>query len=200
MPKPSLLSSRSLKLIALGCALSTVTLAGGCHKQTSEPVQPDADPAELPKSEKLSGAIDRTHKGEPIPEVTVKDAAGHTLALRSLSGQPVLVNLWATWCAPCVVELPTLDRLVDLREGKLRVVTVSQDMTGTDKIAAFLKSRGGDNLEPWIDSAGDLGSKYQAQTLPTSILYDSQGREVWRYIGEHDWAGVDARALIAEAR
>jgi len=191
-----LLYSRSLKLFALSCAL----LVGGCDRQSPEPVQPDANPAELPKSEKLSGMLDRSHKGEPIPDMTVKDAAGRTLSLPSLKGQPVLVNLWATWCAPCVVELPTLDRLVDLREGKLRVVTVSQDMSGTEKIADFIKTRGGDNLEPWLDPEGDLGAKYQVQTLPTTILYNSQGQEVWRFVGGKVWTSADALSLVAEAK
>jgi thiol-disulfide isomerase/thioredoxin len=191
-----LLSSRSLKLAILGFAL----LAGGCDRQTPEPVQPDADPSQLPKSEKLSGVLDRSHKGEAMPEMTLKDASGKTLALSSLRGKPTLVNLWATWCAPCVVELPTLDRLVDLQEGKLRVLTVSQDMSGTEKIAAFLKERGGDNLEPWIDQKGDLGAKYQVQTLPTTVLYNADGREVWRFTGGKIWTNVEALGLIAEAR
>jgi thiol-disulfide isomerase/thioredoxin len=163
-------------------------------------VQPDAAPSQLPKSEKLSGVLDRSHKGEAMPEMTLKDASGKTLALSSLRGKPTLVNLWATWCAPCVVELPTLDRLVDLQEGKLRVLTVSQDMSGTEKIAAFLKERGGDNLEPWIDQKGDLGAKYQVQTLPTTVLYNADGREVWRFTGGKIWTNVEALGLIAEAR
>ncbi len=189
-------SSRTLKLAVLGFAL----FAGGCDKQTPEPVQPDANPSQLPKSEKLSGVLDRSHKGEPMPDMTLKDASGKTLALSSLRGKPTLVNLWATWCAPCVVELPTLDRLVDLQEGKLRVLTVSQDMSGTEKIAAFIKERGGDNLEPWIDPKGDLGAKYQVQTLPTTILYNADGREVWRFAGGKIWTNVEALKLIAEAR
>jgi thiol-disulfide isomerase/thioredoxin len=191
-----LLSSRSLKLAILGFAL----LAGGCDRQTPEPVQPDADPSQLSKSEKLSGVLDRSHKGEAMPEMTLKDASGKTLALSSLRGKPTLVNLWATWCAPCVVELPTLDRLVDIREGKLRVLTVSQDMSGTEKIAAFIKERGGDNLEPWLDPKGDLGAKYQVQTLPTTVLYGSDGREVWRFTGGKIWTNAEALSLVAEAR
>jgi len=175
-------------------------MIAGCDRQTPEQVQPDANPAELPQSEKLSGTLDRSHKGEPMPELTLKDASGKTLALSTLRGKPTLVNLWATWCAPCVVELPTLDRLVDIREGKLKVLTVSQDMSGTEKIAAFIKERGGDNLEPWIDPKGDLGAKYQVQTLPTTILYDSQGREVWRFMGGKIWTNVEALTLVAEAK
>jgi thiol-disulfide isomerase/thioredoxin len=188
--------SRSLKLAVLGFAL----LAGGCDRQTPEAVQPDPNPSEMPKSEKLSGVIDRSHKGEAMPDLTIKDASGKTLALSSLRGKPTLVNLWATWCAPCVVELPTLDRLVDIQEGKLKVLTVSQDLTGTEKVAAFIKERGGDNLEPWIDPKGELGAKYQVQTLPTTILYNAEGREVWRFMGGKIWTNVEALQLIGEAR
>lgn len=195
-----MLSSRSLKLAIPKIVLAFALLAGGCDRQTPEPVQPDADPSQLPKSEKLSGVLDRSHKGEAMPEMTLKDASGKTLALSSLRGQPTLVNLWATWCAPCVVELPTLDRLVNLREGKLRVLTVSQDMSGTEKIAAFIKERGGDNLEPWLDPKGDLGAKYQVQTLPTSVLYGSDGREVWRFTGGKIWTSAEALGLVAQAR
>lgn len=187
--------SRSLKLFALSFAV----LAAGCDRQTPEPVQPDPNPSEMPKSEKLAGIIDRSHKGEAMPEFTLKDASGKTLELSSLRGQPTLVNLWATWCAPCVVELPTLDRLVDVKEGKLRVVTISQDTNGTEKIEAFIKERGGENLEPWLDDNGDLGIKLKVQTLPTTILYDSQGREVWRFLGSKVWTNVEALQLIAEA-
>lgn len=191
-----MLSSRSFKLAALGFAL----FVAGCDKQTPQPVQPDESPSELPKSEKLSGTLDRSHKGEAMPDLTLTDASGKKLALASLRGKPTLVNLWATWCAPCVVELPTLDRLVDLQEGKLRVVTVSQDMTGTEKVASFIKERGGDNLEPWADANGELGAKYQVQTLPTTILYNAQGQEVWRFTGGKIWTNVEALQLIAEAR
>ncbi|WP_236554571.1 TlpA disulfide reductase family protein [Novosphingobium sp. 9U] len=163
-------------------------------------MQPDQSPSELPKSEKLSGVLDRSHKGEAMPDLTLKDASGKTLALSSLRGQPTLVNLWATWCAPCVVELPTLDRLVDIKEGKLRVVTVSQDMSGTEKVAAFVKERGGDNLEGWIDPKGDLGAKYGVQTLPTTILYNSQGLEVWRFSGGKIWTNAEALQLVNEAK
>lgn len=191
-----MLSSRSFKLAALPVAL----MVAGCDRQTPQEVQPDPSPAALPKSEKLSGTLDRSHKGEAMPDLTLKNAGGKTLALASLRGKPTLVNLWATWCAPCVVELPTLDRLVDIKEGELRVVTVSQDMSGTEKIAGFIKERGGDNLEGWIDPKGDLGAKLGVQTLPTTVLYNAQGQEVWRFMGGKIWTNVEALQLVNEAR
>lgn len=131
-----------------------------------------------------------------MPDFVLRDPAGRELKLASLKGRPVLVNLWATWCAPCVAELPALDRLA----ARVRVVTVSQDMGQPQAIPAFLKARGAVRLEPWLDPQGDLAMHYEVQTLPTTIYYDAAGREVWRMIGAHDWTGAEAAALLAEAR
>jgi len=133
-----------------------------------------------------------------LPQITLTDAAGQTLDLQSLKGKPLLVNLWATWCAPCIVELPTLDALAGRMEDNVRVLTVSQDMTNTEKVAPFLKERGLERLEPWLDPNSDLPFALGGATLPTTILYDPQGKEVWRYVGENDWASEEAIALISE--
>jgi thiol-disulfide isomerase/thioredoxin len=186
--------------MVLACAGSALLLLGGCDRQSGGQAQPQATPGASAAASEPAGKLDRSHKGEPIPAVTLKDAGGKTLDLASLKGTPLLVNLWATWCAPCIAELPTLDRLAADSTGTLRVLTVSQDMGDTGKVAEFLKSRGGPHLEPWLDAEGDLPMKYQAGTLPTTVLYDRQGREVWRFAGGNDWAGAEAAKLIAEAR
>ena len=129
--------------------------------------------------------------------MTLADPQGRKLALTSLVGKPFLVNLWATWCAPCVTELPTLNKLA--ASGRVRVVTVSQDSGEPDKVAAFLMGKGLARLEPWIDPQNDLSFHYATGTLPTTVLYDSTGREVWRFVGEHDWASAETTALLAEA-
>ena len=134
-----------------------------------------------------------------MPALTLADAAGRTLELATLSGTPVLVNLWATWCAPCIVELPMLDRVAGDTKGRLRVRTVSQDMRQTEKVAPFLTERGLKHLEPWLDPRSDLTFALGAQTLPTTILYDAAGKEVWRYVGAADWTGPEAARLLAEA-
>lgn len=199
-----MLSSRSLKRAVLGLAVLAPALLGGCDRQSGEKAQPAAAASRAaPAAERLArhnGSLDTSHKGEALPALTLTDHAGRKLALASLAGKPLLVNLWATWCAPCVAELPTLDALATSRAGSLRVLTVSQDMSGTEKVADFLKARGATHLEPWLDPNNDLAFHYQVTTLPTTILYDAQGREVWRYVGGHDWSGPDAADLIAQAR
>ena len=132
-----------------------------------------------------------------MPDLTLADPQGRKLTLASLRGRPVLLNLWATWCAPCVKELPTLDALS--ASGRIRVLAASQDTEGGVRIASFLKEKGASHLEPWLDPGNDLSFHYATGTLPTSVLYDAQGREVWRFVGENDWSSRGAAALVAEA-
>lgn len=172
------------------------SLLGGCDRQSGDDAQPQAEANGSPTA--LSGTIDRSKKGEPLPDFTVSDAEGETLALPSLKGTPLLVNLWATWCAPCVIELPMLDQLAKERAGNLRVLTISQDMTETEKVAPFLAERKLDRLEPWIDPENDLAFHYGTGTLPTTILYDAEGQEVWRYVGGHDWTTPETAEMLAE--
>ena len=143
--------------------------------------------------------IDRSHKGSALPDFTLKDLAGKELQLASLKGKPLLINLWATWCAPCVAELPQIDTLAADNPG-LKVLTVNQDMDKLDGVAPFLKARGVTRLEPWLNPDNSLTFQFGADTLPVTILYDSSGREVWRTVGGRDWNTADTAALLAEAR
>lgn len=132
-----------------------------------------------------------------MPEFKLSDAAGKSITLASLKGKPLLINLWATWCAPCIAELPQLDAIA--AAGKLRVLTVSQDTAKTEKVAPFLTDHGIKALEPWLDPENELISQFNAGDLPTSVLYDAQGKEVWRISGPRDWASAETADLLKEA-
>jgi len=144
--------------------------------------------------------VDRTHKGEAAPDVTFNDPDGEETSLAALSGKPTLVNLWATWCAPCVKELPTLGRLAEAHEkdGALQVIAISQDSGPHPSVVAFLESKA-PGLAPYQDSKMALSGKLGAEVLPTSILFDAKGREVWRYVGDLDWTSPEAARLLSEA-
>lgn len=191
------MSSRPLKFVVLGLAV----MAAGCDRQSGDKAQPQGTPAagvpSAPASSPATGVLDRSHKGEPLPDVTVRDPAGRTLKLGDLKG-PVLLNLWATWCAPCVTELPQLDKLAADRAGTLRVITVSQDMSDGAKVAEFLKGKDLSRLEPWLDPQNDLAFKYGGGTLPTTVFYDAAGREVWRFVGGHDWTRPETAKMLTE--
>lgn len=170
-------------------------ISGGCDRESRETPQPQASEGVVAQPK----TFDRSHKGSELPDFTLTDAQGNTVQLADFKGKPLLINLWATWCAPCVVELPTLNALATSRGDTLNVVTVSQDMAQTEKVAAFLTERGLTHLQPWLDPDNDLSFHYVTGILPTTILYDAQGQEVWRFVGEHDWNAPETAARLAEA-
>ena len=167
--------------------------AAGCTKETTPPpqgnaaaqVSPDeAPPAATPKG----GAVDRSHAGTPMPGAALTDLDGKPVVVTK--GAPVLVNLWATWCAPCIAELPSLDA------ASVGVEAVAIDQ-GEDaaKVRAFLAGRGLKHLRPLLDKdmAVSLGL---SANLPTTILYDAYGKEVWRVSGGRDWTTAESRVLL----
>jgi thiol-disulfide isomerase/thioredoxin len=190
--------SRSLNLAVLGLA---VALAG-CNRQSGEKAQPQpsasASAEGATRPGERTGALDRSHKGSAMPDFTLTDQSGRRAALASFKGKPLLVNLWATWCAPCIAELPTLDRLAADKTGALKVLTVAQDMSDTSRVAPFLAEKA-PHLEPWLDPKNELAFHYDVGTLPTTIYYDAKGREVWRYVGGHDWTSTATARMLAEA-
>jgi len=145
--------------------------------------------------------VDRSHKGQAAPATVFNDPDGGEISIADFKGTPVLVNLWATWCAPCVKELPTLDRLSDAHapDGELGVIAVSQDMAPHASVEAFLKSNRIKDLGAYHDPKMALSGALGVQVMPTSILFDAQGREVWRYVGDLDWTGPEAARLLSEA-
>lgn len=146
-----------------------------------------------------TGEIDGSNAGDLMPAQNVTDPQGRKLNLGALQGRPVLLNLWATWCAPCIKEMPLLDELAGDYEGRLRVVTVSQDMGDPAKVSAFFNEGEFAHLEPWLDPQAELGFALGDTPLPTTVLYDAGGQEVWRVRGDFDWSGEEARSAIEEA-
>ena len=183
-----------MRLLLIPCALLALA---ACHK----PEQPANETAPAAEAGQVKG-VDRSHKGQAAPDASFKDPEGGDISIADFKGTPVLVNLWATWCAPCVKELPTLDRLSQQhdQDGTLGVVAVSQDMGPHASVEAFLQAHKIGSLAPYQDSRMALAGALGPDTvLPTSILYDAHGREVWRYVGDLDWTGPEAAKLLAEA-
>ncbi|WP_336297174.1 TlpA family protein disulfide reductase [Sphingomonas sp. 7/4-4] len=177
--------------------LLAASLTGGCDRQSGQPQQANATNAAVEAAPAALDKVDRSHKGEAAPSFAFTDQKGRKVTLADFHGKPVLLNLWATWCAPCVKEMPTLDALA-VREGdKLQVLTVSQDFEAA-KVAPFFEKAKFRKLQPWHDPETAF-SLQLGVNLPTTILYDSSGREVWRRQGDTDWTGDAAAKLIGEA-
>jgi thiol-disulfide isomerase/thioredoxin len=173
--------------------LAVASLAAGCDRQKAE--EPQA-----PAAAQEAKGIDRSHKGEAAPAVKFNNPDGGEFDVKRFKGTPVLVNLWASWCAPCIKELPTLQQLEQAQadEGSLGVIAVSQDTAPQGSVEAFLAERDLGRFAAYHDPDMNLTSALNIQVMPTTILYDAQGREVWRYVGDLDWTGAEAAKLLAE--
>ncbi len=178
-------------------AVLPAALLAGCDRASTETVQPAATAPGAAAA--LSGAIDTRFAGTPLPDLVVRDAGGAALDLGALEG-PVLINLWATWCAPCVTEMPQLDSLAGTLEGEVRVITVSQDLRGAEVVTPFFAARGFQRLEPWLDPETALSAQFsESGQLPLTVLFDAAGREVWRVAGGYAWDSPAALAAIRTA-
>ena len=179
-----------MRLIAL---LLVSLIATACDRQKAE--APQAPAAEVSDGK----GVDRTRKGKDAVATTFRDPDGKTVSIASFKGTPVLVNLWATWCAPCVKELPTIEALEAAQKGKLAVIAVSQDMGDRGAVDTFLAGKKLGRFAAYHDPEMALSLDTGVQVLPTTILFDAAGKEVWRYTGDLDWNGTEARKLLAEA-
>ena len=182
----------------LPLALAIVALAA-CSKP-EQPANNQAQPAAAEAGPQKG--VDRSHKGQPAPDAAFTNPDGGDISLASFHGTPVLVNLWATWCAPCVKELPTLDRLAQSHDvdGELGVIAVNQEDKPHQAVAAFLGKLKIKDLGAYQDAnMALLGKLGPDAVLPTTFLYDAQGKEVWRYVGDLDWTSPEAAKLLSEA-
>ena len=173
---------------------------GGCGQSPGpDPAVPDQPAWAGPKQSAPTGRLDRSHAGAAAPATPFEDPDGARASLADFRGKPLLVNLWATWCAPCIAEMPTLDALAARERDRLQVLTISQDLDGRDKVETFFTKQGYRHLETWLDPQMALMPELKVDTLPTTILYDSSGREVWRVVGMEEWDSGRTALLLREA-
>lgn len=133
----------------------------------------------------------------PVPEMPFVDAAGGAHSLSEFRGRAVLLNFWATWCAPCVREMPALDRLqAALGGAEFTVLVVSIDRGGAKVAVPFLERLGVTRLVTHLDPKSELARAFGIAGLPTTILIDRAGREVGRVQGAAEWDAPEARDLI----
>ena len=138
---------------------------------------------------------DRTKLGEfvpssqplPAPAVSLTDSAGHSLDLAELQGKLVLVNLWATWCEPCLREMPSLERLQSGLGERIAVLAVSEDRGGNKTVEPFIAKLGLKYVKIYIDPKSEVGHAFGARGLPTSFLMDREGKVLGRVEGAAEW-------------
>lgn len=146
-----------------------------------------------------SSKVNTSFKGQDAPAIPFIGPDGGPATLTKFRGKPLLVNLWATWCAPCVAEMPELDKLAAREKGRLQVIVVSQDMQGRKVVDPYFAKAKFAMLQPYLDKDNVLPLALKSETLPTTVLYDAKGKELWRIYGALEWNGARASALLNDA-
>lgn len=136
----------------------------------------------------------------PMPTRMLRDASGADTSLEAFKGEVLLVNLWATWCAPCVEEMPTLGAVQRRFGDRLRVLPISVDSEADRERAQRQLAQLSDNSLPFlIDISRGVLFDAQAAGMPVTILYNRDGREIARLAGGADWDSPEAVALLEAA-
>jgi peroxiredoxin len=151
-----------------------------------------------------SGLWALTHRGPRLaPDFAVTDLQGRTVRLSALRGKVVLLNLWTTWCPPCVEEMPSMERLwASLHGDDFALLAVSQDEEGRHVVEPFVE-RMRLSLPVFLDPDRQVGDRYGVWGYPETFVIDRNGYVVERVIGPRNWASPEQvaalRALIAGA-
>ncbi|MFD1333141.1 TlpA family protein disulfide reductase [Methylopila musalis] len=185
-------------------ALALYGIGGGDKAQAACAASPETLAAVAKAARGEVAGVVAPSEPRPLPPLAFQDASGAGLGLDRFKGKVVLLNLWATWCAPCRKEMPALDRLQAERGGAdFEVVAVSLDFGATDKPKAFLKEIGSQNLAFYADPSNkvfrDLRAVGRGSGMPTTLILDRAGCEIGFLPGPAEWASADALKLIDAA-
>ena len=133
----------------------------------------------------------------PAPATRFNGRDGESYTLERFRGKVVLVNFWATWCGPCVREMPSLKRLqARLGGARFTVLALSQDLGGWARMTPFLERHGLGGLPAFHDPKAVTARAAEVRGLPTSVLYGADGRELGRLVGHAEWDSDEALALL----
>ena len=135
---------------------------------------------------------------KPVPDDAFTDPNGGSHKLTDFKGTYVLVNFWATWCAPCKTELPSLERLkVGVAPDKLKIITISIDKNA-EIAAKYLAAKGMTDLDSYADPSLDLSTALGADGVPTTVLIDPDSNVIGRHVGATEWDNPKMVAALTE--
>ena len=181
------------RLLRLTAALATASLIATHQVGVS-----GALAAEPPKFAGMAGDFSPIEPPLQIATPNFQDKLGQPVNLDSFHGKVVVLNFWATWCPPCIAEMPELDKLqAELGGNDFAVVAVSTDRQGIKKSAPFYRRAGITHLALYNDTRGNLLDAFQGKNLPITVVLDRDGRVVGRIEGAARWDSTEAKALIA---
>lgn len=160
----------------------------------ASPAVADSEP---PLGEQFRDGFRTFEEQAPAPNTAFAGADGVELTIEDFQGQVLLVNFWATWCAPCVREMPSLDRLqAALGDEGLKVLTVSNDRGGEPIIRRFYDEHKLENLGVYSDARNKLAASFGVRGLPTSYVIGADGTLLGIFEGHAEWDEADGVALM----
>lgn len=134
--------------------------------------------------------------GQPVPDFTLPDLQGNMVQLSALRGTVVFINLWATWCPPCVEEMPTMQRLYDrLHARGLEILAISIDALGAQMVGPFMRQYRL-TFPALLDPTSSIERLYRTRGVPESFVVDKQGRLVEKVVGPRDWSHPQVIAMF----
>jgi thiol-disulfide isomerase/thioredoxin len=170
----------------------TVVAAGATLAAAGWPRKPWAQDLK-----ELGAALKPSDPPVAAPDIVFVDASGGKHHLSEFRGHGMVINLWATWCVPCVAEMPSLAALSKtLAPADIAVLPLSSDRGGADAVAAFFRKHGIAGLPVLLDPQGVAARAFGAEGIPTSVIIDKAGRERARLEGSADWSTPDAAAVV----
>lgn len=193
------MSAKALGIAAFGLALIglAAVIAFGREDGAIWPFKSRSIAERCQPENGLFGTYEAKRPAAEVPDETFADGEGRERSLRDFQGKGVVLNFWATWCAPCVKEMPALDRLSALAGDAFSVAALSSDREGASVVREFYRKNGIKNLPVLVDSKSRLVMKSGAKGLPTTLLIDPAGREVGRVVGPAEW---DSGPVVAFLR
>ena len=140
-------------------------------------------------------------KPKLIPQIPFLDLDGNSVIAEDFIGSTLVINFWATWCAPCIEEMPTLEALqLDVEGKNIKIIPISQDRTGNAAVRSFIEKNFWNNLSFFISQDNSLVRALNIRGLPTTIIVGTDGKEIGRLEGITDWASNDIKEFLLRVK
>ncbi len=131
---------------------------------------------------------------QATPAIEWQDVQGQRWSTASLKGRAVVLNFWATWCAPCKEELPSLQTLHEISGGNPLVIGINVREPAS-RVSRYMKSTGLD-FPVVLDPQGELAKQWGVTVFPTTVLIGADGKALWRVLGDVDWSAREAEGWL----
>ena len=152
-----------------------------------------------PYADNVDRSIGTVPAGKVAADFQLRDLQGRTISLSSLRGKVVFLNVWATWCAPCREEMPSIESLYEefKNDKNFVVLAVSQDNDGRNAVAPYVQHNNL-NFTVLLDPQNDVGEAYNVSGIPETFVIDRDGRIVAHHIGPYDWSAAEIRSALQD--